>query len=160
MHVEVVRSGSALGNDRAALLSHGWQRPALAREEKGRRRNGRFSGRIASVPADVHVLASLRFMLQLPFSHVASLNGVHLFSKSHQVTLRATVTQDATLFWKDYFDRYVTDGIFGLPEENGIPAGFSRSDRRFTIALLQRDPYCGGISCQLSDLGKIFGYGV
>ncbi|KAL0274544.1 UNVERIFIED_CONTAM: hypothetical protein PYX00_002647 [Menopon gallinae] len=40
----------------------------------------------------------------LPFSHVASLNGVHLFAKSHQVTLRTTVTQDATLYWKDYFD--------------------------------------------------------
>ncbi|RZF49117.1 hypothetical protein LSTR_LSTR008403 [Laodelphax striatellus] len=40
----------------------------------------------------------------LPFSLIASLNGVHMFCNSQQSGLRSTCTQDSTVVWKDYED--------------------------------------------------------
>ncbi|XP_039275508.1 protein fuzzy homolog [Nilaparvata lugens] len=40
----------------------------------------------------------------LPFSLIASLNGVHMFCNSQQSGLKSTSTQDSTVVWKDYED--------------------------------------------------------
>jgi hypothetical protein len=44
-------------------------------------------------------------LLQLPFSVIASLNGVHMFGKSQSVVLRSTSTQETTVVWKVREDR-------------------------------------------------------
>ena len=48
---------------------------------------------------------SYLFCLQLPFPLLASLNGVALFSQSHNVTLLSTITKDCKLLWRDYHNR-------------------------------------------------------
>lgn len=44
---------------------------------------------------------------QLPFPVVGSLNGVHMFAKNQDVSLLKTMTNDATVVWKDFHDRYL-----------------------------------------------------
>ncbi|XP_021921650.1 protein fuzzy homolog isoform X2 [Zootermopsis nevadensis] len=44
-------------------------------------------------------MASL-LVFYLPFSVVASFNGVHMFGKSHSVVLRSTSTQETVILWK------------------------------------------------------------
>jgi len=44
-------------------------------------------------------------LLQLPFSVIAYLNGVHMFGKSQSVVLRSPSTQETTVVWKVREDR-------------------------------------------------------
>lgn len=53
----------------------------------------------------------------LSFSVVGSLNGVHLFSKSHGVKLISTQTETSTLIWKEYENSVVLIIISVLNEE-------------------------------------------
>ncbi|XP_078332819.1 protein fuzzy homolog isoform X2 [Crassostrea virginica] len=40
----------------------------------------------------------------LPFPVIGSLNGVHMFGSSHDVTLQSTVTEDAKIVWRVFHD--------------------------------------------------------
>lgn len=53
----------------------------------------------------------------LPFSVIGSLNGVHLFSKSHGVQLLNTHTESSTVLWKEYEDSVVLIAVSALNDE-------------------------------------------
>ena len=43
----------------------------------------------------------------LPFPVIGSLNGVHMFSASHQVELISAATEDAKVIWKEYYNSII-----------------------------------------------------
>lgn len=47
------------------------------------------------------------FKFQFSFSSLASLNGVHMYGKSHNMLLKSTSTEDMTIVWKEFENRYV-----------------------------------------------------
>ncbi|KAK9679271.1 First Longin domain of FUZ, MON1 and HPS1 [Popillia japonica] len=47
----------------------------------------------------------------LPFSVIGSLNGVHMYSKSHQMTLFNTSTEDYCFVWNEFQESIVLIGI-------------------------------------------------
>lgn len=49
-----------------------------------------------------HCIVTSENSLQLTFSKIASLNGVHMFLKSQDVALLSTDLPDTTVVWKEY----------------------------------------------------------
>ncbi|XP_024083038.1 uncharacterized protein LOC106667041 isoform X3 [Cimex lectularius] len=53
----------------------------------------------------------------LPFSTIGSLNGVHMFAKSHGVSVESTQTENATVLWKEYEDSVIIIAVSILNEK-------------------------------------------
>lgn len=56
----------------------------------------------------------------LPFSLVASLNGVHMFSKSQNMIIESTQTQDSSVVWKDFADSITLIAIGSLTNDSSL----------------------------------------
>lgn len=50
----------------------------------------------------------------MPYSVVGSLNGVHMFSKSHNIEISNTKTLDHNLTWKEFHDRLVLYFVYNF----------------------------------------------
>lgn len=51
-------------------------------------------------------------LLQLPFSVIGSLNGVHMFGQNLEVQLSSARTEDTTVVWKSFHDRSLGGGAW------------------------------------------------
>lgn len=45
--------------------------------------------------------------LQLPFSSIGSLNGLHMFGKPFNIEILDSISDDYVVAWKEFEERYV-----------------------------------------------------